>query len=225
MPESWLNMASRMREHDRPRYAATNNFSGRHYVAPPRPPARIPRASHRRRLHANALRDCAFRLGGSPAQCKPARTLRNRVHEHRRTRSPVPRRCRTSGATGPRRRISCTTHCSMYASRMPNTMLNWNRPVSAAAAIRWRDFRDVDRREHRGGADRKATDETEHVERFEVPAERAAQRGDDVHEADRFQRIARTVSIARDAGQQRADERAEQALATEKPYQKLPASR
>ena len=162
-------------------------------------------------LHADAL-EAAL----SPRRC--ARATRASADSAEsctsasRTGSPAPRRCRASGATGPHRpTIHCTTKLLTYASRMPNTMLNWNKPGERAAAIRGRDFRDVHRREHRRGADRKAADETEHVERFEVPAERAAERGRDVHEADRLQRVARAVSIARDAGNQRADERAEQA--------------
>jgi hypothetical protein len=73
-----------------------------------------------------------------------------------------------------------------------------------------RDLGDVDRRENRRRADRESADEAEHVERFEVPAERGAERGDEVEVADGLQRIARSVDVAGLARGERADERADE---------------
>jgi hypothetical protein len=55
-----------------------------------------------------------------------------------------------------------------------------------------------------------STDEAEHVERRQAPAQRAADGGNHVEESHGLQRIARPECVAGDAGKQCTERRAEQ---------------
>ena len=79
-----------------------------------------------------------------------------------------------------------------------------------AAPFGGRNLRNVHRPEHRGAADAEPSDEPEEHERIPIPGEGAANRGDQVEDGHAAQAVAAPVAVARDAGQSRAEDRADQ---------------
>ena len=141
-------------------------------------------------------RETGLRFVVAPTLRQPARTLRNRVHhdeEHQRRDRGDPE-FHAPGIGAVRRMLHQRIAHEREQDAEHDVELEQAR--EPAAPIGRRDLGNVNRREHRRRADREAADEAEHVERFEVPAERAAQRRHDVHEADRLERIARAITIA-----------------------------